>query len=193
MFKHRQANGFSLILSKEIADLLLLKFLQKTPENSNFFFWISPISILCNTGVPEPWYPPQRGSLSAWPYIHLKRLLFHHPPFEGHVGKILWIDTSGKALGPLPEKLHRALIYEKAFSLFCFSYFLLIFNVWVTIFQSRWTVVMSTTAVSQVRETPSVLYFCCDQWSLILRLPSYCPFHWGVRLGGHNSNETKKD
>lgn len=30
MFKSRQANGFPLILYKEIADPLLLKFLQKT-------------------------------------------------------------------------------------------------------------------------------------------------------------------
>ena len=65
------------------------------------------------------------SSLSVWPRIHLKQLLFHRPPFEGHVGKVLWSDTPGKALGPFPEKLHTALICEKEwFSLFCFSYFL---------------------------------------------------------------------
>lgn len=68
MFKHRQANGFSLILSKEIADLLLLKFLQKTL----IFFSEFHLSASCATQEYQSrdtllrGAASQRGLTSTW-------------------------------------------------------------------------------------------------------------------------------
>lgn len=102
--------------------------------------------------------PSLDGSLSERPRICLKQLVFHHPPFEEHVG---WVRRHPWKSSVLTSRkiFTGFLTYEnEGFSLFCFSYFLPFFNGWVTIFPILGAVATIKRVVSQVREMQCILF-----------------------------------
>lgn len=101
------------------------------------------------------------SSLSERLHIHLKHLVFHHPPFEEHEGRVKRHPWKSSVL--TSEKFTGLLTYEnEGFSLFCYSYFLPFFNDWVTIFKflGLWT---PSQELSLELERCSCILFPYDQ------------------------------
>lgn len=70
-----------------------------------------------------------------------------------------------KSSGPTPRKASQGFSSMRMRCFLCFVSLIFFPSLMVgsPFFQSRWTVVMSTTVASQARETPSVLFFFYDQ------------------------------